>query len=707
MPKIPVSNVLGIDVDGKLLPDATLQSFLPVLRDWNNLRLDQLPIETASLGFVFDRPIDLGADLSLRIGAGARGGIGIIAAGKRTIDIADPFDSIEAGANEMYLALRLAFTALGGVGFGHFGLGAESEFTVTCYRRFAKGPDGFPSFPKALAAAAESFVLPRGPIDLEQLGPDTVVMLGGRGALSLSASFDAALPVQSLASVSLGVAALEVNAGASIRLDAGVTLAGEYKVRLRHTSAGPVEIGLYREKSRDLMVSVSAAAGIAAKVGGFDLAEQFIGALSRQPLVDKEQFRKALAGPDSDAKEQRIENFEASLKAAIDTRFQVSVSAALSRLRSDEAVLLYEVDPSVAAAAVASALAGDWTGLSVLPSPDGVVQKQNILSRTDVRRQTVKINLLGLANVVSISTITQVSRVERNAAGEITLLVDTSSMNHLRALLVNLRLEPKRLRGLLNENFLLEAAYHASGVGVLPPDFASRHTYLEIHGKTGRAEMKDFLDVARALRTITAEEASARFSDRKDFGPTTFYVETQYRNDAVRRMFLNHSNEARTVAEYEQLGREALGMLLTGDNGQEFRRRVASDTPLWNRMKEIGNRAAFAPLFGLPASALDPRVEAAGSDYFAITSWAAAMHTAGQAVMEADQLLGGAIQVDDSRLDKAREQLKRRLVTVAGASDEHFGDPLGMVMVYLASGRDAAVRIVLEGPEIDRLERAV
>ena len=182
-------------------------------------------------------------------------------------------------------------------------------------------------------------------------------------ALSLSASFNAALPVQSLASVSLGVAALDVNAGASIRLDAGVTLAGEYKVRLRHTSAGPVEIGLYREKSRDLMVSVSAAAGIAAKVGGFDLAEQFIGALSRQPLVDKEQFRKALAGPDSDAKEQRIENFEASLKAAIDTRLQVSVSAALSRLRSDEAVLLYEVDPSVAAAAVASALAGDWTGL--------------------------------------------------------------------------------------------------------------------------------------------------------------------------------------------------------------------------------------------------------------------------------------------------------------------------------------------------------
>src|SRR5689334_2318011 len=190
MPKIPVSNVLGIDVDGKLLPDATLQSFLPVLRDWNNLRLDQLPIETASLGFVFDRPVDLGADVSLRIGAGAHGGIGIIAAGKRTIDIADPFDSIEAGANEMYLALRLAFTALGAIGFGHFGLGSESEFTVTCYRRFEKGPDGFPSFPQALAAAAESFVLPRGPVDLEQLGPDTVVMLGGRGALSLSATFD-------------------------------------------------------------------------------------------------------------------------------------------------------------------------------------------------------------------------------------------------------------------------------------------------------------------------------------------------------------------------------------------------------------------------------------------------------------------------------------------------------------------------------------
>ena len=94
--------------------------------------------------------------------------------------------------------------------------------------------------------------------------------------------------------------------------------------------------------------------------------------------------------------------------------------------------------------------------------------------------------------------------------------------------------------------------------------------------------------------------------------------------------------------EYEKVGRSSLRALLAGDPGQEFRVAVAGDDGVWKQMKGIGNRAQFAPLFGLSAGSIDPRVEAAGADYSAITSWAEAMVEAGKATQQVDELLSGS-----------------------------------------------------------------
>jgi hypothetical protein len=219
--------------------------------------------------------------------------------------------------------------------------------------------------------------------------------------------------------------------------------------------------------------------------------------------------------------------------------------------------------------------------------------------------------------------------------------------------------------------------------------------------------MKDALDVARALGTITPQEAGARLGTAKSFGRTTFYVETKYKTEAVRRMFLTDSGTPRTIEDYEVLGRSALAALLSGDETQGFRKRVATDDAIWNEMKRVGNRAAFPPIFGLSAATQNPELEAAGGDYFAITSWAAAMHTAAQAVSETDHLLRGEeVTATDLRLTEARDHLKDRLAKVAGTSDEHFGDPLGLLMVHLAAGQRAALHLVLQGSDIETLDRS-
>jgi hypothetical protein len=126
---------------------------------------------------------------------------------------------------------------------------------------------------------------------------------------------------------------------------------------------------------------------------------------------------------------------------------------------------------------------------------------------------------------------------------------------------------------------------------------------------------------------------------------------------------------------------------------------------LWRRMKETGNVAAFAPLFGFPASTSDPRVAAAGSDYLTIVEWADAMNRAGEAIHDVLGLLGGApVPAADPRFTKAREELKKRISAVVSRTHEHFGEPLGLIMVYLAAGEQADKSVIATGDRIDRLE---
>ncbi|MBL8216397.1 MAG: hypothetical protein JNK87_37110, partial [Bryobacterales bacterium] len=568
------------------------------------------------------------------------------------------------------------------------------------------GSEGFRSLPLALAAVARGFILPDSPVDLDELDADTMVMLTGSGSLKLSAAFSMPLAAEALASVSLGPAGLAVNAGASVGVNAAVTFTGGYVVRVRRAGGDAVELGVYRSKSREVMVAASAQAGVTAGAGGFELTERVIAMLSNRPPVDREEFLAALPGEDADDKAKRIEGFERDLKAAVDTRIRASVSAAFSSLESEDAAFSFEVRHGAAADAVRSALGGDFEPLAVQPSPAGVVQRQNILTTTAVRKTTLKLNLLGIVNAISVEKLTQVSRVERNAEGEITLLADTASVSRLRAVLVNLNLTPQRLRGLMSENFLIAAAYQASGASVLPPAFTSRHPYLEVDGKTGRAEMKNNLDVLRAFRAMTANEASERLGRKRNFGRTTFYVETSYDSDAIRGAFLDAASKPRPVAAFEEFGRRALGELVMGDSNAQFRQRVALDAALWAEMKRRGNVAKFGPLFGVGLSSSDPRVAAAGGDYLAIVHWAAAMHQAAEGIREAlDLLADGDVAVSDARLAQVRARLKSRLKDVVANTGERFGDPLGMLMVYLAAQRQAAVAIVLEGERIERFEK--
>ncbi|MGH9673862.1 MAG: hypothetical protein ACRD44_11835, partial [Bryobacteraceae bacterium] len=443
MPTIPIHRLFGLSLDGSLAGDAALPSLLPRFFQISELPLDKVPVSELSAGLKFNRPVDLVEDkLQFTFGASGGGRLALLRPADRALDEDDPFGEVPIADAEMYVAIGLDFALEAGVGgeaaAASFGLTKEFSLGLSAYRRFRRSANAFPRFAEALGVTAASFRLPRKAAELAEIAEETVLVIAGSGSLTLSGAFSLALPVETLASVSAGPAKLEVNAGASVGVDARLTVSGGYQVRLRKTGPRAVEIGVYKMKSEERALAVTAAAGISAKAGGFDLGEQILRAINRQPVVDAGEFRKALPGEDDDAKQRRIEAFEASLKSAISTRLQVALTAAFSRLKSNEAALLFEIDLDAAVtaqtqAAIEAALSGDFSGLAA--GPAGVSQKANILTLSDVRTQSLKLNLLGIVNVLSVTKIAQISVVERNAQGEITLVTDTASVSRLRVLL--------------------------------------------------------------------------------------------------------------------------------------------------------------------------------------------------------------------------------------------------------------------------------
>lgn len=713
MPTIALTDTLGLDLEGSLSSSASLLKLLPSFANIADRPLDQVHDVDFSAAPKLAEPIPIPADgLALKLCAGACASFALLDSTRQALDEDDPFDEIPIEDGDLYLSMALKFSLdgklSGTLGSLSFGFSPDAELELRCYRRFQRGPGGYPTLRKAFAATLASFILPRETTDLDALQPDTVLVLRGAGTLAVSAGVAVAMPTESLACVSLAAnQKFQAKADASVGVDANLTISGTYQVRLRRLDGHRAELGVYTLKSREAALSVTAEVGMSATAGPFDLGEKVIGALSPKPAVDVEEFEQLLPGEKDDEKKARITAFQTSIKAGICTKLQLSLGAAIDNLQSREAVWAFEIDTALAVtdqarAAIAGALDGKLGALTRDPKalPAGITQKSNVLTDKDLHKQSLKINVLGLVNLISIGKLAQVTIVKRNASGDVTLITDTSTETRMNALLAIFGKDGKRLRKLLSEDFLITAVYRAGDVGLFLPEFKARHTYLAIDDKTNRDEMKNKLDVVRALNLLSASQADELLGDRRDFGRTAFYAETSYTSDAVRDAFLKPAQQPLSRECYEQIGRQALGDLLSGDEGQVYRKKLVTDDALWHALREDGNRANFPCIFGLPAGTLNPDVEAAGSDFTVILNWAEAMTAAGDALREVDALLGsGTASGNAPDFEKARVVLKQRLAQVVKNTKDEFGEPLGMLMFFRAAGQTALrqARITLPG----------
>ena len=417
----------------------------------------------------------------------------------------------------------------------------------------------------------------------------------------------------------------------------------------------------------------SAFAGVSGGLKETDLFPSIVGAISGNAKADLDELQNAgvPAG--------QGEAIAAAVKAGVDRKLEVGIVAEIGSLRSDEAAFLYELDLAAldgpGAQAVHAALHGDLGGISNADAlPRGITELRSILTHANASRFSLRVNLLGIFNFASVSKLALSGTVTFTPSTGELVIADRATASRIQSTTVNFGADEEKLRSVMAESFLITAAYRGSKSVVSPPQLSSSQQFFKLDNSTNRDELLRYAAIATALSLSPATPPPGI----ADFGRTSVFAEAQYDDELSRALFLRSDSSPRPHADYEAAGRRAIAMLVPTDGDDAYRRRPALDDALWAQMKDLGP-ANFHQLFPQELQA-----NVIGSDYVTIQWWADSMRSTGDILARMD---GAGASPDDPAFEKLRHDLAAHLRDVASKARAQFGDPWGLVAMFLLSGR--------------------
>jgi hypothetical protein len=685
------------------------------LGDLGGFSIDNPAITDLQTTFQVSEPVPaVLSGIGLTIKAGLTGSIGIVvpdpdlpAETTDSLFAADEFgEDIPIAKDERYVSAGFTTTAgpqaAAAVSDLSFGFAANTDFSVTNYQKF-RVSGAVPSVADAVKTTFGRFIIPADVSDLDAMAPDSIVSLSGSGTLKFSAQASLAAAPNPLATVNLGpvLPSISVADGGSVTVGASFTHSLEYEIRARKTSTGTIRLGYFKKKGSEIGVSVDAEAGVSAGFGQFDLFEKLVTAISPSAQADIKELKAA--GVD-DATRGAI---EATVKAGVQRTLEIGMTAEWDTATTNKAAFLYEINvPALndnGRKAVNAALCGDLSDLIASdsnPQP-GITMKTSIFTRIREREHSLKINLLGIYNFISVSKLTLNGRVLFHPeSGELTI-TDTATSSKIQAGAVNVggkanHADPDQVRKVLASSFLITATYRASGSVVTPPALKSAQTYFHLQNRTSASDLRQGLNLPIGLRLMTVQERDAIVQGADSFGRTMLYARTQYGDDLTRRMFLN--GETPLGADfYESIGRQAMQIAVReGDDDPRLKPLQSDD--LWKEMKRLGQ-----PSFGqiqefrrLNANQLG----AITTDYTVIVWWADAMQKAAAKMAAVRRAIAQNMDVHSAEFNRLRSDLADHLRDVAAHTHDEFGKPWGIIVMDMATGSASDASVVCSGPRL-------
>ncbi|MGI8961460.1 MAG: hypothetical protein ACR2IV_17205 [Bryobacteraceae bacterium] len=673
---------------------ATLHNKAPI----QGIQIGQDPFASQALGFSFDKSIDLGAtgvDLTVKP---ELAGIIEIKKGESLFDEDDdPFRNKIPIPDQQHAFVAAGIKAsvdiglLGKSGDLGFGLSAGSETVLKNYRLFALNDQIVP----AIQTLFQNFVVPGDLQDIERMPAGSVATVEGTGLLTFSATANLLSAVNPLATVNTVIAEgmLHVKEGGSLSVSAAYTVTGEYQVRIQRLAGRKFQLGYEKKRGSDFSVSAAAEVGASASVGKFDLIRGVLKAVSADPVPDKDAFSKG------GLTDEQISTIGAAVKTAIERSLELSLKSELDFLDTVSTAFSYEIDLDALDAngrqAVHDALDGDLSRIEQ-SALAGVKPLKSVFSTLREGKKILKVNLLGIFNYGSVSTLFQKGTiVVDQQVGDITI-TDEVGANRIQFNSNNFAKDSGKLRKVLAESFLVTVTYRASKTVLQAPTITTSYSFFELHQKANLSNIRDYLQIADALKLISPEQLKAKLaqvSTVSSFGPATLYLDSHYDDETFRALFLDSQGNARPEGEYEDLGRQAMAATIRPDASVgDARLRPLQDDALWGVMQE--GTTTFPTV--LKAHGFAPEyIPAISSDYVAIKWWASAMHDVGEALARVLNFFSEQPTADAGNHEVAqlRKELDKKLSSVAANTHDHFAEPWGFLVMDLASRRKAAIRL--------------
>jgi hypothetical protein len=626
----------------------------------------------------------------------------------------DPFKVVSAVPNHTgYVSLALQGSldlgVSGSSGGLTFGFDANRTVGVEYWKAFALG-SAEPTLGAATGETISGYVIPADVEDLKLLGVNDVCTASGQGSLKISGGFNVSAAPNPLASVDLplNTGKLEVKTGVMVGITAAFTITGSYQIRARRTSADTIEVSFDKHQGTTLKTDLAASGGVAVKVGDSDLLKSLLSTISTDPndAATKKLFE------DGGLSKSEISTLTGAIKDSLDHSLQASLDVALSQIADDQAVFQYEIRPAqldaTASAAMQKALTGDLSGLTALETScegamlaPGVRLISSVLTTMRKRETSLKLNLFGLVNFISVADLIRKCVVVKDPdSGDLTI-ADSATGN-----LINAETEPYRrreaLRKAMFESLMLTATYRVSNT-VCMTGLSSKNFHFASNDTTKSAILSDYLNWLVVMNLLTRIQSDDYLKHFAGGGSSTCLLRTEFDDSASRFLFFRSPGQLWDRDHYLEIGRQSMRALIERNDSDSNRYRYDLLDQHWADALQIGPNNNLGPLMGLHLT--DPRelniTQLLRSDVYTIDWWATAMQTAGASILQMQQFLAGAgpaTLADNPEFVRRRAQLQKTMADVIRKSVTQFDEPWGLVSMFWASGsKGAFAKLVAKG----------
>jgi len=572
-------------------------------------------------------------------------------------------------------------------GTGELTFGVDRSQSISFDYRKAFGlAANEPSLGAATGQMISSYAIVAGVDDFARLQTNDVASVSGTGSLTVSGAFDVTTPVNALASVNLpmGAGTVAVEDGVMAGLQVSLTISGAYQIRVRKTAAGVIELSYLQQRGTKLQTDLTASAGLQVEWGTTDLLAKLLGEIAKDHIDPG-----ILSGLTAD----EVSTFQGAIKAGVDHSLQVSLDWALSSVAEDQPAFQYELRPeafdAMGRAAVEKALKGDLSGLtSLTPGAPGIKEIASAITRTRSRGASLKLNLLGIVNLISVSNlIRKCEFLTEPASGEL-VIKETAESDRISAI-TNPFDQQEALRKAMFESVLVTTTYLASKAVSLPVlHLSSMH--FAANANTSAQTVSDYLNWFAALSLLAPSEIQAVLAQFNKNGPSSCVVRVELDEAGCESLFFAASGNLRPQSDYLEIGRQALRALLDADSRVDRLRAQMLADPLWQQALQIGPSPQLRTI--LPVASTDAIFNVVLADVTGdvaqIAWWADAMQKAGAGIQEMRAFLNsrGAVAAGDADFTKRRDQLQKLMTAVVSKSQVRFQEPWGVVSLFQASG---------------------